>query len=446
MFSPFLKFVYTQKERWCVNWLDSVPGWFSWLGILSLMIYATTRMTTATVGPKIELFVIYSGFIAWWIYGRNLRKSSIIWLLIASAIIPLLSWLTAHALHPQWAVSSPKIDRLTHWFIFIPIAFWFGGRTKNTLLILSLALCGILLAPWLTGGGWSEWQRGLLGRRIDFGLHNAQHAAMLYATCLLGLVSFCGRCFAFDQKGKWVVRLLWLVTFIICSLGSLVTQTRGVWLGLCGAGLFFVMFFFWSVWKKYHFYKLIIILFVVVGLIAFMKSPLENIVQHRASVENSIMMQIYRGKVDDIPYTSIGIRVHSTIEAWSWIKKRPLVGWGGKGRKLVIQESTKFPEWAKKRFRHLHNSYLDLLVNFGILGGILFIGILVWLVSKGKAAWKAGCLPGDVFVFFLVFLPFWLIINCFESYMFFSSGNFVFSLVCGGILTHIWKHDIESTK
>ncbi len=446
--SSLLGVVVAKKKSWCANWLEYVPGWFSWLGILSLMIYATTRMTTSTVGSKVEMLVIFSGYMAWLLYGQKLRKSKVFWLLIASVVIPLISWLTAHALHPQWAVSSPKILRLTYWFYFVPVALWLGGRTKNTLFIWGLALCGILLAPWLTGGGWSEWQRGLVGQRIDFDLHNAQHAAMLYGTGVLGLVSFSSRCFSFAQKGKWFVRFLWFTAFIICCLGVLVTQSRGVWLGLCGASLFFVSVLFWIFWKKIHFVKLTIILFVFVGLIALaMKSPLENIVHNRISSEDSTIIQLYNGNIDDIPYdTNIGIRVHSWIEACSWIKQRPLVGWGGKGRKLVIQQSKNFPDWVKKEFRHLHNSYLDTLVNFGMLGGSLFVGLLMWLVAKGKAAWKSGYLPGDMFIFFLGFLTFWLIINCFESYMFFSSGTFVFALLCGGVLTHIWKHDIERIK
>ena len=444
-----MKLICFKKEFWRTSWLDSIPAWFLYVGVLSLVAYALTGMTFDDIGHSSESVVVFSGFVAWLIYSRNLRKSSLLWLLLASVIIPLISWAAAHGHHPQWAESSPKIHRLTHWFTFIPIAFWLGGRTKNVFFIWSLALFGIFLAPWLTGGGWSEWKLGLMGQRIDFGLHNAQHAAMLYATGGLGLICFSRRIFASDNKGYWFKRFFWLLALIICCFGALVTQTRGIWLGMCGSGLFLVVFCFFLSWRrsqKKYFSIIIVFLVVVLLTVTLLETPLKKKIENRLSVENTEISMIFEGTVADIPYSSVGVRIHTWIEAWSWIKQRPLVGWGGSGRKLVFEQSTNLPESLKKSFRHLHNSYLDLLVNFGLLGGGLLLSLLVWLIAKGTYAWRSGHLPGDVLIFFLSFLVFWLIVNCFESYMFFSSGSFVFALICGGVLTHIWKYDTEKIK
>jgi O-antigen ligase len=210
-----------------------------------------------------------------------------------------------------------------------------------------------------------------------------------------------------------------------------------------------MIFYFKIFWRgpRKYFNKISIILLVVTILtIVSVGTPLKKIVTNRLAVEKTTVMKIFQGDASDLSYSSAGIRVHYWIEAWSWIKQRPLVGWGGNGNRLVIKLSKEFPESVKKEYRHLHNSYLDLLVNFGALGGLLYLSLLAWLVVRGISAWKSGRMPGDVLIFFLSFLLFWSIINCFESYIFFSSGNFVFALICGGILTHIWKVDIENLK
>lgn len=449
MLNPLKKITSLLKSYNNAGWLEPLPLWLSGIGILALIVYATTRMTLSEIGKPAEAIFIYSGVAGWLVYGRQLRKSAVLWFLLASVAVPLISWELAHIHHPQLAESSTKVHRLIKWFIFIPVAFWLGGQTKKTFTIWGLALFGILLAPWLAGRGWAELKYGLMGNRVDFSLHNAQHAAMLYAVGVLGLISFSHRIFTLNNSGCWFKRLLWFLAFMASCFGVIVTQTRGIWLGLCGSSLLFIIFYFKIFWRgpQKSFYKSAIIL-LVLTILTFISigTPLKKIVTNRLAVEDTAVMKVFQGEVSDLSYSSVGVRVHTWLEAWSWIKQRPLVGWGGNGNRLVIEQSEEFPEWVKKEFRHLHNSYLDLLVNFGALGGLLYLSLLGWLVVRGIGVWKSGHMPGDVLIFFLSFLLFWLVINCFESYMFFSSGNFVFGLICGGILTHIWKVDTENLK
>ena len=449
MLNPLKKITSRLKYYNDSECLEHTPLWLSSIGISALIVYAMTRMTVSDIGKPAEAIFIYSGIACWLICGRKLRKSAVLWFLLASIAVPLISWQLAHIHHPQWAESSTKVHRVIKWFIFIPVAFWLGGRTKKTFILWGLALLGLLLAPWLAGHGWTELKYGLMGRRVDFGLHNAQHAAMLYAVGVLGLISFSHRIFTSNNRGYWFKRLLWLLAFMASSFGVIVTQTRGIWLGLGGSSFLFIIFYFKIFWRgsQKSFYKISIILLVIIILTTIsIGTPLKKIVTNRLTIEKTTVMKVLQGDISDLPYSSVGVRVHTWTEAWSWIKQRPLVGWGGNGNRLVIKHSEKLPEWVKKEFRHLHNTYLDLLVNFGVLGGLLYLSLLGWLVVRGIGAWKSGHMPGDVLIFFLSFLLFWSIINCFESYIFFSSGNFVFALICGGILTHIWKVDTENLK
>ena len=139
-----------------------------------------------------------------------------------------------------------------------------------------------------------------------------------------------------------------------------------------------------------------------------------------------------------MPYTSAGIRLHTWQEAARWIAERPFVGWGGNGRSLIFDHSTHLPEQIKQRFGHLHNSYMDLLVNFGLLGLALLAALVYWLVSRSLRYHRAGLLPGGSLVFCLSFTAFFGVINLFESYLFYDSGHLVLAIVGGGLLTQLW--------
>lgn len=424
------------------NGLERVPYWLILIGVPSLGVYAATKMTLGEIGSDAEAVFVVTGFFAWLCYGRDLRRSTLFWLLLAAIIVPLCSWVLAYINHPLWAESSPKVHRLTHWFTLIPVAVWLGGKSRNTYLLWAIALVGLLAAPWIVGNGWPEWSRGLEGRRIDFNLHNAQHMGMLFATALLGLIAFSRR--AILPLNRWLAlrAILWAGLILFCLSAVIFSQSRGVWLGLLVVFIFSVGTASFVILHRkigrLQTVKLSLGIGATIVLIVAI-TPFEQIVHKRLMKEDRAIVNFLEGDFSSLGQKSIGIRIHSWLEACSWIKERPLLGWGGHGRKLVIQQADTFSDGIKKRIGHLHNSYFDLMVNYGLSGLAVFLGLLTWLLLRARRALKAGKLPPDVASFGLIFLVFWLIVNCFESYMFYSSGGFVFSLISGGILSFIWK-------
>ena len=165
----------------------------------------------------------------------------------------------------------------------------------------------------------------------------------------------------------------------------------------------------------------------------------KDLISKRFEAEKSSISLILAGRTDFNANGSVGVRVSSWLEAIEWIKERPLVGWGGKGRNLVVKNTEGLSEHSKKIFRHLHNSYMDVSVNYGLLGLMLMLTLFGFILYAAHFSWKQEVLPTDLLVFVYSFMGFWLVINCFESYMFYSSGIFVFGLVGGGVLTLYWK-------
>ncbi len=426
---------------WKRNLIVPVPTWLSLSAGMILLVYSSCFMITDSVGTVAQRIVVISGFFVWIYYGRGLHKNSLTWLLLYAFFIPLVSWGAAHIYHPQWAEASPKVHRLTSWFMFIPVAIWLGGREKNILMLWSVALFGLLISPWVSGHGWSEIFRGLSGARVDFDLHNAQHAGLLCAVVLLGLISFCRR-FLFSKGAiNWIGTGLWSLLVVFFGLGVLMTQSRGIWLGLAVAlmtMLLLVLYVTKRNWiyfltVKKNFMIVLLGLFVVTALL----SPLAtNIVKKRLSNEREYILKIV-GLNDDknvVVSSSVGARVMTWVEGLKWVKKRPLTGWGGGGRKLILENSKVLPP-AMRKFGHFHNSYIGTLVMFGLLGLFLYLALLLWFVRNVFTCYRTQHLSTDFFLFFMAFLGFWLVVNFFESYMFFSSGTYVLSLIFGGFVS-----------
>jgi O-antigen ligase len=61
------------------------------------------------------------------------------------------------------------------------------------------------------------------------------------------------------------------------------------------------------------------------------------------------------------------------VFAWQRFQERPIFGWGPYLKQLIVNSDLGSP-WG-----HLHNSYWEVLLRFGIVGGLLFAIGLFWL-------------------------------------------------------------------
>ena len=395
--------------------------------------------TTDTVRHVLLLVALW-GFSAG---PRALRNSAAFWLLALACAIPLASWALSLLTHPQWAENSPKVHRLTNLLGGIPVAYALGTQTWRSRWMWLIAGAALLLAPWLSGGGWAEIARGLQGQRIDFALHNAEHAGLYYATLGLGLLAALPWILKMNER-RWLVLLLWLVAISAALVGILLVQTRSMWLGLFAALLLM------GGLKGFQLIRHTTYRWLSAAALALATVPLFvlflnlNIVERRVTDEAGTIESLLSGNRAAIPFDSTGVRVHSWLASLDWIAQRPLLGWGGRGRSLVIAQSAQFPEAIKPRYRHLHNSYLDVTTNYGLAGLALLLALWGWLIRIARQATRSGDLSPEMLHFFLCFMLLWAIVNSFESFVFFSSGVYVFSLISGYILSRHWRATLRA--
>ncbi|MBZ9573752.1 O-antigen ligase family protein [Halomonas coralii] len=413
-----------------------------WAGVGVLLLYGTFQVLWPQVGSIGESLTALLGLVCVLVYGKGIRNSAALWLLLAVIAVQVIAWTFGYFHHPQWVKSNPQVDRLAKLFIFIAVAWWLGGSTRNTLVLWGLALIGYLMASFVLPGP-DEWLRGLQGQRIGFGIRNNQHGSMLFGVALLGTVIFSRRFMA--PEDRWIVWRIavWSVVFAICTTAVAIGQTRAIWLALVVAlpvaGIIMLL------WAGYRGMGRRLLKPVMAGLVAGLVLALVagwlfgGVLVERITTESSVIEQLMAGNIQDVPYSSIGIRIHSWVAAFQWIAERPLVGWGGGGRSLVIEHTPWLPDVVKQHFGHLHNFFIEIWVAYGLLGVAAIAALAVWIGRATWLAWRGGAMPNDVALFGATFFVYWIIVNQFESYDSFWTGVYVHNLVVGGLVTHYWR-------
>ncbi|WP_228716784.1 O-antigen ligase family protein [Billgrantia pellis] len=399
-------------------------------------------MVAHDIGELAGTLMALTGLFAVLRWGRGIRGSGPLWLLLAVVGVQLMSWGAGYLSHPEWVTDNPRLDRLAKWFLFIGLAWWLRGSTRATLLAWSLGLFGLVLAVFLPEGSLEQWQLGLRGARAEFAIRNAQHDAMLFGTGLLGLVCFAGRCWRGNGTLMWARRLLWALALTVCVMGIVVTQTRAVWLAVLVVIPLMAGLVWWhgrATSRNSKWALVIVALVMLAGAMA-----LHEPVTKRLAGEEHILIQAMEGDWKSIPYSSIGNRLVTWRASIDWIAERPLVGWGEKGRSLVIDYTDWLPERTRNHYGHLHNTVLEVLVSYGLLGLAVVLTLIAWIGLGTWRAWRAGTMPRDMALFGAAFFLFYVIVNQFEAYSNFWTGAYVQNLIAGGLVTHIWRWQWES--
>ena len=217
-----------------VGWPESVwrtPAGLRWVALTGLVAYAFLKFLRPELGDAAGSLMALLGLVAVLAYGKKVRASAPLWLLLAAIVVQIVAWVGGYFHHPEWIADNPRLDRLARLFLFIGVAWWLGGNTRACLLVWGLGALGVILVMLPPFTEWTTWERGLSGWRVNLSIQNAQHDSMLLGTVLIGLVTMMKR---FVSAGPWrFIRVsFWLLGLLVCLAGVLVTQTRATWLGL----------------------------------------------------------------------------------------------------------------------------------------------------------------------------------------------------------------------
>ncbi|NYS62341.1 O-antigen ligase family protein [Vreelandella salicampi] len=436
---------------WETHYLGKTPLPLIITGVLTMLLYVFSKPHFDIFSDLNKLFLSIIGLVSIKLYANQVWKHHVFHMLWWALLLAIIHWFFLTFSLPDLAGDYPKLDHIGRLFLFIIFAWWLAGNTRNTFLFWSVASATVILSPWIAGDGLADFQRGFLGERIGFGIRNVQHSAMFFGTVLLGLLIFLPRLLRapLQHYGKLA---LWVLAFLVIIAGVIISQTRATWLGVL-AGLLTALLLIFIEHRNSFSKKHLLLFFILSACLAILIFTNGPLLFERATAELDTIQALLRGDWSSVPLStsevrsSVGERLYSWRAAIDMIAQRPLLGWGEQGVEYLF-DNIKYNQahYQALNFGHLHNLYLEITLEYGLLGLAAYFYLLIWFVINAWFAWKRGDMPGDVLLFFYAFLCFWSVINLFESYLIFWTGVFLFNVVMAGSLTHIWKPTLRTNS
>ncbi len=181
---------------------------------------------------------------------------------------------------------------------------------------------------------------------------------------------------------RWVLVGLVVAILALFLVGLMLTWSRGAWLAWL-VGVAFVGVF--KLVKMVRGGRLSLRNLAIMGGVATVCVLLlaglgAHKITQRITAESDIYERILSGDIKDLPKTSVGWRVHMQIFAWQKFRERPWFGWGPYTKQLIDNSDLNL------HLGHLHNSYWEVLLRFGVVGSALIVAGIGWLI---RGLWLA---------------------------------------------------------
>lgn len=293
---------------------------------------------------------------------------------------------------------------------FFVVAYWVKADTQRINQVLLLMLAGLLLGMLLYVDG-SSLVRFDTGTQAHFQFTRGGIPGLASCSGIFGLILFAERLLARDY-GFWRARLLaWLVAMYLLAYMLIASQSRISWLGLVAVALPILLFRSFRSRRRGQGGQgkltLTLALLAMLMLGAGLYLNADYFVQ-RTAPDLQVLSQIADGSSHNLTPSSFGYRYHMLrfgLEKWL---ERPWFGWGNIGSaylaRLENDPRLLIPDldgvtlvW----FSNLHNTYIEILLRYGLVGLILAAFGWGYLTRELLRAGRSGGLPRIYVDFFL---------------------------------------------
>jgi O-antigen ligase len=417
------------------------PTLLAFIGVISLTGMIIFKIGLPhTLGRHFQTLTVLAFFLTLGWLRVNPFKDKAFQFLIVGLALPGLEFLVFYFENPEAALYYAGSSGFYRLMLFLPLAWWLGGRPENGYRLYALALAGLFIGVLLDPNLADSLKQASQGQRVDFGFRDAQHTGLLFGIAFLGVVILKGRIEASIKGPRIVASLCFFLLTSILLMGVIVSQTRAVWLALSLVFSIYIISIIYIAVKKRTSIPIVRgSIFVALAVFAVFSLNYESI-DTRLRSGNAALQIILKGDLEQLPYSSIGIRVHYAIAALERIRERPWTGWGyGIRTKYVKESNTIVEEMRENGPQHVHNSYLSLLLSYGVLGLIFVLAIFIYLLNRAWQYYNKEKLPEDIFIFISAFTLFFTVVNAFESYLFIWSGTFSIAIVFAPMYTLVIK-------
>ena len=446
------------------TWTDRVQGFGLYLTALSLFL--------APAGVSVGLALIWLGFFLALATGRRLPVSAGVWL---AAVFGLYALINAALTDYPGSDLGGRFASVADWVqlcVFVPVACALRGDQRRLLQLLALALFGLLLG----GLGRLDWALLLsdstvfLGSRPGFGFP-AIVFALFSGIALIGLFVLRARWWSASVRGigAWGV-VLWLVAAAMLLQGFVLTLSRGAWIALACT----VVVAVWMGRRGYLIARSDEIAAVSLGersgersgerlgdgpgvsaaqgrmthlrpalpwlggllLMGLMALNAGTIID-RLGAETDAASAILSGDTDVSAQSSFGQRWHAQRFGLSLWLERPVFGWGPGSSHALIASSGEpaLGVGGDEVMDHLHNTYLELLVQLGLIGLAIWVGLFVSLFLSIGKAWRARLLSADLARFLTLAIVYLSVWDLFDFHALHQDWRGAWALLAGSALS-----------
>ncbi|MBK1693070.1 O-antigen ligase family protein [Ectothiorhodospira mobilis] len=410
----------------------------SWVGLLGLMVMAGGfTLKTGFVNSGLGLMLLGVA-LRWPTFWESYRCEPFLWWSAA-----MLAYLVVCAI---WVAGDPyglaqNVDRgFQELLIFtglptLLVGMVLGGNKRRIALMLGLSFLALLMpiVPYLAVDDLRAYWNG---HRMNSEI-SVNGLGVYFSLTLLALVAFLPAIRSWVRPLKRWIRLgVYLTTVIlalICLLMILFTQSRSVWVGL-----FPVLFVLSMVTMRALFLQgggrfgghIKIGIFVLALLVATLGYFCADVVKDRLTQEQGTIQALTAFELDEMERGSIGYRVRLWINAGGFILEKPFFGWGPGSASALIEGIPDLPD-----FPHFHNLYLQLLIEIGVVGCLIFSGLLGSLFFALMRAYHREQVSREFVHFFGASGVFLLLISFAQVRHDDSHGTAVLAMVSGLALT-----------
>lgn len=412
--------------------------WIGYIGFLSLLLFTISVFSARGLNRPIEVLFILTILFSLkpiCIYEKENKGLWIYLLILLSTFLIFVSNTLATITYPTLDVnhSSDSLDFVRMLF-FVFVGWWVVKKPKTVWLLLTFLSIAFAVKV-VSSNQFLIILSSLNFPRADFGFSNAQHSAAFSGSLLITYISLSPLILRIKKPYlKAFAGALTLALLSLALLATLTSQTRAVWLGFfIVAGIAIMPWLILFIGQKDPRIKIKLLLFFTFSLITLIVvASLSSTISKKVKYTTDHILQLSQLKIEDMPTTSIGIRLHQWNLALDLIKERPISGHGGGSAKYLISTSD-MPKGAITSFGHFHNSYLELGVAHGVGATILFIFILSFLAYRLIKAYRDNNIGLEFFFWGISWIVFFGIINIFESYVGSRTG-YVLMIIFGGII------------
>jgi O-antigen ligase len=157
----------------------------------------------------------------------------------------------------------------------------------------------------------------------------------------------------------------------------------------------------------------------------------------RLGEESDALSAIFSGDTDDSAQSSLGLRWHAQRFGLSLWLERPCLGWGSNASHALIASSAQpaLGVGGDEVLDHLHNTYLELLVQLGLIGLLLWVGLFVSLFLSIAHAWRARLLSADLARFLTLAIVYLSVWDLFDFHALHQDWRGAWALLAGSALS-----------